>query len=110
MIRTLLKQPNVDINYQGAVTVYFQLYFGQYHRYCALMCFTSQSGRSALHLAVQKGHNDVVRLLLRRGANTELRNLVSFSLPRVHEATAMHACAVFHLNGGQTLTHTSTAR
>jgi ankyrin repeat protein len=76
MIRILLKQPTVDINYQGAVRIIVLVVF-VVQVLNGFLVPTAQSGRTALHLAVQKGHYDVVRLLLRRGASTELRNLVS---------------------------------
>ena len=51
--------------------------------YCCLNLLTqqvsfTQKGWSALHLASQVGHSDIVKLLLNYHAQLELRNKVSF--------------------------------
>ena len=46
---------------------------------CACVCdpsYVLQNGRSALHLAAQSGHSDVVEYLLARGADPNLQDKV----------------------------------
>jgi ankyrin repeat protein len=40
-----------------------------------------QDGKTALHRAVEKGHEDIITLLIDRGANIDIASTVSVSYP-----------------------------
>mmetsp|Transcript_42480 Transcript_42480/g.73910 ORF Transcript_42480/g.73910 Transcript_42480/m.73910 type:complete len:113 (-) Transcript_42480:377-715(-) len=72
----LLKVPGVNINYQGA------------------------SGRTALHLAVQKGDYQFIRYLLKKGADVHIRDMRGLAPedyaddPEVHDMFVRYGPAV----------------
>ena len=60
------------------VTITPPLHFVLSSLYCMIM--NNQYDQSALYIAAEGGHKDIVKLLLDKGANTEVTNNVSYCI------------------------------
>jgi hypothetical protein len=99
-LEALLSQRDTDINYRAPVSVgeFYSAMFSSNGLNQVQRCMMTQSGRTALHLAVQKGHKDVLLLLLRRGANASVRDLVRANPSFLCSFSSNHTNTLYFVN------------
>ena len=64
------------MRYEYILLIVLSLLVDKIQCYTCILLFPSQEGRTALSLASYEGHSDTVRILVQRGANTDVQDEV----------------------------------